>query len=744
MLKLSIFDLEIIETAEQTQKHLQKIVEIGEDRFETKHRCKNGQTIDVELSVKIQRNQNLIVAFVRDITERVQNGKKIADLYERLSLSHEASSAGTWDWDIPNNIFYWSDEFLKLFGMASGTVPGFESWTKSLHPDDIEAASKRIQDAIDNKTDLLQDYRIILPDNTLRWIRASGKVTYQNDIPIRMIGLCIDFTDQKLAEEAIIESEKKFRSLFETMSEGIVYEDHDGNIISANPAAERLLGLSLDQLQGRPSLDPRWKSIHEDGSPFPGENHSLHVAATTGKPATGEIMGIYNPNLDSYIWLSVNSTPEFLPGEKIPFRAFAVFRDITDRKKSDEALKLSEERYRLLFQNLTAGFALHEIILNTEGKPCDYRFLEINPAFETLTGLKAKDLLGKTQLEVLPNLEPYWIDTYGEVALKGKIVNFENYSQELNKHYQVSAYSPEPGKFATVFIDVTERKLAEDALEKSRVSLQESYEASSRARQSLLSVLEDQRLADREIQKLNAELERRVIQRTAQLEAANKELETFTYSVSHDLKAPLRGIDGYSKLLQDIHSNNLNEEAKTFISTIRSSTRQMNQLIEDLLEYSRLERSNLRNEKIRLIDLIDSTTSLFKNDLKIGKFVLKLDIPDVELLADEKGLSIVLRNILENAIKFTKEKSNPTLEISLDEQPTSWIIRVKDNGIGFDMKYHKRIFEIFQRLHRAEDYAGTGIGLAMVGKAMQRMHGKVWAESIPGEGSIFYLEIPKL
>ncbi|MEI7983134.1 MAG: ATP-binding protein, partial [Bacteroidota bacterium] len=264
------------------------------------------------------------------------------------------------------------------------------------------------------------------------------------------------------------------------------------------------------------------------------------------------------------------------------------------------------------------------------------------------------------------------------------------------------------------------------------------------ARQSLLSVLEDQRLVEREIQKLNAELEQRVIQRTAQLEAANKELETFTYSVSHDLKAPLRGIDGYSKLLQDIHSKNLNEEAKIFISTIRSSTMQMNQLIEDLLEYSRLERSNLKNEKVKLFDLIDSTISLFKNDLKNGKFALKLDIPDVELMADEKGLTIVLRNILENAIKFTKENSNPTLEIGLDEQPTSWIIKVKDNGIGFDMKYDKRIFEIFQRLHRAEDYVGTGIGLAMVSKAMQRMNGKVWAKSIPGEGSTFYLEIPKL
>ena len=167
-----------------------------------------------------------------------------------------------------------------------------------------------------------------------------------------------DIVERKRAEEMLAESEKKHRALFETMSEGIVYEDHAGKIISANPAAERLLGLSLDQMQGRTSLDPRWKAIHVDGSPFPGETHSLNVAAKTGKPATGEVMGIYNPKSGAYIWLSVNSIPEFLPGEKKPFRAYAVFSDITERKQAEEALRQGAANLDAIFESSPVGMLI--------------------------------------------------------------------------------------------------------------------------------------------------------------------------------------------------------------------------------------------------------------------------------------------------------------------------------------------------------------------------------------------------
>jgi light-regulated signal transduction histidine kinase (bacteriophytochrome) len=243
--------------------------------------------------------------------------------------------------------------------------------------------------------------------------------------------------------------------------------------------------------------------------------------------------------------------------------------------------------------------------------------------------------------------------------------------------------------------------------------------------------------------RLYNELEERVNQRTRQLQAVNKELETFTYSVSHDLKAPLRGIDGYSKLLIDLYGSVLNDEAKHFVGIIRNSTLQMNRLIDDLLSYSRLERSHLRKEKIDFTNFLQSILNTYRKELEEAGIVVETRIPDIELVADSTGLSVILRNFIENAIKFTKNNSVPKIQIVLSDNEDSWIISVKDNGIGFDMKYHGRIFEIFQRLHRAEDFPGTGIGLALVSKAIGRMGGKTWANSAPNEGATFFVEIPK-
>ncbi len=226
-------------------------------------------------------------------------------------------------------------------------------------------------------------------------------------------------------------------------------------------------------------------------------------------------------------------------------------------------------------------------------------------------------------------------------------------------------------------------------------------------------------------------------------EAINKELESFTYSVSHDLKAPLRGIDGYSRILLEEYHDKLDDEGKRFLQNIRSAAEQMDMLINDLLHYSRLERRAISPEIINPAELVQNILREFSAETNERAISISVDIPFQSITTDSDSLTQALRNLIGNAIKFTRKVSDPKIEIGgleMDKMVRLW---VRDNGIGFDMKYHERIFEIFQRLQRAEDYPGTGIGLAIVHKAVERMKGRVWAESEPGKGATFYMEIPR-
>ena len=275
-----------------------------------------------------------------------------------------------------------------------------------------------------------------------------------------------------------VETSDMFRSLFETMAQGVVYQDAGGRIIAANPAAEKILGLSRDQLMGRTSLDPRWRTIREDGSALPGDEHPSMIALRTGQPVKDVLFGIFHPAAENYRWVLVNAVPEFRPGESTPWRVYATITDVTQRRLTEQKLYESEARFRTLFSTMSEGFAFHEIICNEQGEPVDYVYLDINPAFERLTGLRKENTVGKRVRELIPNLEDDWIKIFGQVALGGEPAERESHVLELDRYYRARAYSPERGKFAVVFEEITEQKKLLRTLQEQEAQLRVLFESS--------------------------------------------------------------------------------------------------------------------------------------------------------------------------------------------------------------------------------------------------------------------------
>lgn len=410
-------------------------------------------------------------------------------------------------------------------------------------------------------------------------------------------------------------------------------------------------------------------------------------------------------------------------GQGVVVRATGILLDITDRRMAERARREREALVRRFFELPFIGMAI--------SSPTDKRWLEVNGRLCEIMGYEREELLARTWAEMThPD------DVAANVGLFDELLAGRRDGYQMEKRFirrdgavvhtemVVRAVYDTQGHLEHLFTtiqDVTERKRSLALVE----------ERSQQLRQ-----------AEERLREANQALEQRVVERTEQLRKANQELEAFTYSVSHDLKAPLRGIDGYSQLLQEEHAPGLDEEGRLFVARIRRGVEQMGFLIEDLLDYSRMERRQMERQDVDVRPLVEQALESCAGDIERLGTQVDNRVGAMRLSVDREGLAVALRNLVGNAVKFSRDSTPPRIEIGAEEADGWRRIWVRDNGVGFDMKYYDRIFGIFQRLHRAEDYAGTGVGLALVAKAVERMGGRVRAESAPGQGAVFYLEFP--
>jgi PAS domain S-box-containing protein len=552
-------------------------------------------------------------------------------------------------------------------------------------------------------------------DGSLEWLSWEVRPWRKADDSVGgIIIFTEDISERKRAEESLRASESRERAraaeieaLMEAAPVGIFKaDDAECHWMSGNRAAYDLVrrprGSNLSKSGAEGEKPVNFRAL-KDGKEIPLDELPMQKAAATGQ-------GLRDYEMDFVFedGSTVNALGYTVPladEAGRPRGAVGAFVDITGRKQVERALEESERRYRELFEQSESAVALHDMIFDTDGNPRDYRFLDVNPAFERITGLSRRQIVGRTALEVLSGLEEFWIKLYGRVAKTGESATFEHFAEPLGRYYAGSAYSPRPNQFAVTFLDVTERIRAEEAL-----------------------------------RRLNVELEARVRSRTAALEASNRELEAFARSVSHDLRAPLRGIDGWSLALVEDYGKHLDAQAQKYLGRVRSEAQRMGMLIDDLLHLSRVGRAELVPTPVDLTSLAETIAGRLR-EAHPDRCIEFIIARQLTCTGDTRLLETALTNLLENAVKFTGLRSHARVEFGKTEGNDAPVFFVRDNGVGFDMAYAGVLFAPFQRLHKADEFPGTGIGLATVQRVIHRHGGRIWAESEVGKGATFYFTL---
>lgn len=534
-------------------------------------------------------------------------------------------------------------------------------------------------------------------DGTLIYVEVIAHSIFFEGKTAQFI-LSNDITERKKAEENLQKSLKEISAYKYALDESsiVAITDQKGIIKHVNENFCKISKYSAEELIGQDH------QIINSGYHPKEFIRNLWVTIAKGKIWKGELK---NKAKDGTVyWVDTTIVP-FLNEEGKPYQYVAIRADITERKTAEEALTQSETRFRKIFDSKMIGF----LFCNSSGD-----ITAANDFFLEMIGYTQKDLTeGRVQWKKMTPREYEGVDRLAldQIRSTGISKPFEKeYIRKDGSRIPVligaaSIEGHNADKSVAYIMDITQRKKAEEV-----------------------------------INELNETLEKKVIERTNQLELSNKELEAFSYSVSHDLRAPLRSVHGYSKMLEEDYDRQLDENGKRVLRIIQDNARRMGQLIDDLLAFSRLGRKEIQKTSVNMVMLVNSVLEEISKSIPHQAEIKFNSLHSAP--ADRALINQVMFNIISNAVKYSSKTKKPLIEIKSAAEKDEVIYSISDNGTGFDMLYVHKLFGVFQRLHTWQEFEGTGVGLAIVKRIIDKHGGRVWAEAEIGKGATFYFSLP--
>lgn len=638
-----------------------------------------------------------IAGVVSDITDRKHAEASLRQAEAKFRCLVEQSITGIYI--IQDGVFkYVNPKFAEIFGYSVAEVIDSIPFQYLVHEQDRSAVQRNISERIAGKRDTIHySFRGLRKDGQPIQVEVHGSKASYQDRPA-VIGMLLDISERRRFETALTESEEKFRTLAEFNGVGIWQITPAGKTIYANKAMSNILGVSgASELQSQ--------TFHGFFSPDSLKvMEKEHDKRRKGDVSTYEADIVCKDGARRNV--IIYGAPYFKDGDIHSF--IGTFVDITEKKQAEQALRDSEERLEFALRGADLGLwdwnvATGEVTFNERwAEMLGYSLDQIEPHISTREGL--------VHPEDLPRVK-----------------------EMLNAHLD-----GETPIYETEHRMKTKTGTWRWILDRGRVFERDEQGKAVRATGTHLDIT-DRKETEAQIRKLNQDLEERVSRRTAELEAANKELEAFAYSVAHDLRTPLRAINGFSQALVEDYGATLEGEALGYLERVCSASTRMAQLIDELLELSRVTRATM---SWLTVDMSRMAREIIQElqQAEPERVVKVMIEPDLRAPGDPTLLRVALSNLLGNAWKFTAQRNPACIDFIRVQDPEPAFL-VRDNGVGFDMAYSQKLFGVFQRLHGANEFDGTGIGLATVQRILHRHGGAIWAEAEPDKGSKFYFTL---